>query len=387
MINKSADGLRGIASLNVALGHFVGAFLPSLLYSSYPNVFQPNPNPSALFNFFHLPIFTIFFNGHFAVLIFFVLSGYVLSLPHFEDQNNGVLKLKRRLWGRFIRLNLPICAAVIISFSFYYSHFYFNKSAGDLSGSTGWLASYFYPNISIVTALREATYSSILFGNNAFIPPLWTLKIEFIGSLYLLLFYIVKPKNQNLLPVSIALAAIFLYHQLDSIYYLAIFSGSLINRIYLKPALRGLFFITGFYFGAFQYQSHWFEFLPSFSRWISDPAIDKTTYNAIGAFLMTTAVINGFGRRFFEMSFIQFLGKISFPLYLIHFVVLCSITCWLYLFFPHNKAFIILNLLLYLLICFIFASIFEKFIDKPSIKLSHKFSRYLFPKGDKPFNK
>jgi peptidoglycan/LPS O-acetylase OafA/YrhL len=380
MINKSADGLRGVASLNVAIGHFVGAFLPMLLYSSYPHVFQPNSNPSDWFNFFHLPIFTIFFNGHFAVLIFFVLSGYVLSLPYFEDQNDGVLTLKRRLWGRYLRLNLPICAAIIISFGFYYSHLYFNKPAGDLSGSTGWLAPYFYPNISIVTALKEATYSSILFGNNAFIPPLWTLKIEFIGSLYLLLFYVVKPKNHTLLPGLIVLVAIFFYHQLDGIYYLAIFSGSFINRIYLKSTLKNLFFIVGFYLGAFQYQSYWFEFLPSFSSWIADPAIDKTIYNAIGAFLMTTAVINGFGRRFFEMSFIQFLGKISFPLYLIHFIVLCSITCWLYLFFPQNKVFMFLNFLLYLLICFIFASFFEKVIDKPSIKLSHQFSQWLLKK-------
>ena len=39
MKNKSADGLRGIAALNVAISHFVAAFLPMMLYKNYLTLF------------------------------------------------------------------------------------------------------------------------------------------------------------------------------------------------------------------------------------------------------------------------------------------------------------------------------------------------------------
>jgi peptidoglycan/LPS O-acetylase OafA/YrhL len=80
----SADGLRGIAAANVAISHFIAAFLPSVLHSHYPDVFQKNLNPSLLFQFIEHPLVSIFYNGHFAVVIFFVLSGYVLVLPYWS---------------------------------------------------------------------------------------------------------------------------------------------------------------------------------------------------------------------------------------------------------------------------------------------------------------
>jgi peptidoglycan/LPS O-acetylase OafA/YrhL len=83
---KSLDGLRGLASLNVALSHFFGAFLPTVLHSNYPNVFHGGLE-NAYTDIIGSPLATIFFNGHFAVLLFFVLSGYVLSLPYYHNIN------------------------------------------------------------------------------------------------------------------------------------------------------------------------------------------------------------------------------------------------------------------------------------------------------------
>jgi peptidoglycan/LPS O-acetylase OafA/YrhL len=40
MRNKSADGLRGIAALNVTVHHFLAAFLPTALYKNYPFIFS-----------------------------------------------------------------------------------------------------------------------------------------------------------------------------------------------------------------------------------------------------------------------------------------------------------------------------------------------------------
>lgn len=67
-----ADGLKGVAAFNVVVAHFVAAFLPMMLHKNYPTVFAENLNPSNLFEILTSPIFSIFYNGHFAVLIFFL---------------------------------------------------------------------------------------------------------------------------------------------------------------------------------------------------------------------------------------------------------------------------------------------------------------------------
>lgn len=376
-LNQSVDGLRGIASLNVTISHFVAAFMPSLLYTSYPHVFSQTNNPGILFQILNLPFVTIFFNGHFAVLIFFVLSGYVLAMPYFSGGENTSLILQKRLWARYLRLNIPIFAAIWISFTLYALNLYFNSAAADISGSSSWLKHYFYPGISPWVALKESSYSSLLLGNNAFVPPLWTLKVEFIGSVYLLLFYLIKPRDRLILPLLVCFFLIGIYHGTDSIYYMAIFCGSLLNLLRMKPTLTVMAFVLGFYLGAYQYHSIWYAHLPSASHWIAETAIDKTLYNTLGALLMTAAVINGFGKSFLETRLVQFLGKISFPLYLIHFSVLCSITCYLYLALPQGRLSLLMQFPLYIGICFAVAWLFEKTVDQPGIRISHAFSQWL----------
>ncbi len=69
---------------------------------------------------------SIFYNGHFAVLIFFVLSGYVLTMPYYnQDESSGVLS--KRLWGRYLRLNIPIFFAISISYVVYVSGLYLSR--------------------------------------------------------------------------------------------------------------------------------------------------------------------------------------------------------------------------------------------------------------------
>ena len=134
-------------------------------------------------------------------------------------------------------------------------------------------------------------------------------------------------------------------------------------------------FIIGFYFGAYQMESSLYNFLPNldFGAWDN-----KTFYNTIGGILITAAVIKGFGAKIFESRIAQFLGKISFSIYLLHFIILCSLSSFLYIHFPQNNLFLMVNFCVYILVAFISAAIFEKFIDRKAINISHKFSSKIF---------
>lgn len=380
MKNQNADGLRGIAAFGVAVGHFLTAFLPTMLHKNYPMIFPENTNPSVLFEVLTSPLVSIFYNGHFAVILFFVLSGYVLSLPYFSNESNFIEVLSKRLWGRYFRLNIPIAVAIFLSYVVYKSDFYFHLQASQISGSINWFKLFFAPEISFLTAAKEAIYESLLFGKGTLIPPLWTLKVEFIGSVYLLLFYMVKPKQSLFVPFLMALILIFILSGQDSIFYFAIFFGSLLGNLKDLGKYKIVFFAIGAYFGAFQFKSAAYDFLPTWNITGTDVWEVKSFYNTVGAILMTAPIVQGFGSKLFQSRAIQFLGRISFSIYLLHFIVLCSISSYLYVYFPQSKIFWIINFGFYVLICFVVSALFERFVDRKSIKLSHKFSETLFTK-------
>ncbi|MBX9577757.1 MAG: acyltransferase [Chthoniobacterales bacterium] len=370
--NKNADGLRGIACLAVALHHFIGAFLPTLLHNNYPTSFPEAAHPSLFVSIFSSPVMTLFYNGNFPVMIFFVLSGYVLAAPYYHP-NNDTTRLHRRLSGRYLRLNIPIAASVLISFLVYQCHGYFNIPAATVSGSNLWLNNFFQSGLSYVTALRDMAWASLILGEGVFNPVYWSLKAEFIGSICLLLFYIIKPKGYRALFLLLAFILIYALDKQTLLFLCAILLGSLLNVISIPKKLYLPLFIIGLFFGAFQDGNPFYNTFPHLLRWHR-----QSFYSSIGALLITAPIVHGFGIKFFQSRPLQFLGTISFPLYLLHFIVLCSFSCWLYLVLPQHPLTLCLNLALYLLIAIGLSVVFEKYIDQPAIRLSHWVSSVFF---------
>lgn len=371
MKNTSADGLRGLAALSVTLTHFVAAFLPWLLYHNYGPLFPQPEQPGRMTDIFGSPALTLLYNGHFPVLIFFVLSGYVLTLPYFERPDAGQV-LRRRLWSRYLRLNLPIMAAIALAWLAYWCGLLSTGDAARLSGSTNWLGSFYPADMSGVTALKEALYASIVLGNASFLPPLWTLKVEFIGSLYILLFYLAKPERHTFVPMLAACLLVHAAHADQSIYYIAIFAGAALHYVRLARAGQFILFALGLYFGAYQHFHAAFAFLPAPRIWDI-----KSFYNAIGAACLCAAVLSGFGQRLLNRPVVQFLGRISFSIYLLHFIVLCSLSTAFYTHFPREPLYLGAGFALYLAASLGGAWMFERWVDRPAIGLSRRFGNLL----------
>ncbi len=367
--NKSADGLRGIASLNVAISHFIAAFVPTLLHHNYPTIFPENLNPGIIFKTLQLPIITLIFNGHFAVLTFFVLSGFVLTIPYF---NNNTESLANRLWGRYLRLNIPIAISIAISLLIYKLGWYRNLEVAHEINAGKWLSTFMPPGISLIASLKSALFDGILFGMSPLNPPMWTLKIEFLGSIYLLALYLCAPKGRLVFATAIAATLLALIYRQDSIYFITILAGSLLNLVKPGRKIAILCFALGIYFGSFQYKTPFYDFLPRI-YWER-----KNFYNALGALFLTIGIIGGVGRRFLESRPIQLLGKQSFALYLVHFIILCSLTSSIYLSLGRTNLNTIINFGIYISCCYIMAILLTRFVDKPAIKISHQFTIWLF---------
>jgi peptidoglycan/LPS O-acetylase OafA/YrhL len=378
--DKSLDGVRGLAALTVVFAHFVTAFFPFLRHSENSALFPIPAGVDGLYRIGTFPVFTFLYNGHFSVLVFFILSGYVMALP-FYGGNLDALKL--RLWGRYIRLNFPIVCVIGIAYAVYALGLYYNVQASAISGSA-WLKPFYAPDKTWIDALKSASYASIVEGDGTFLPPLWTLRIEFIGSMLLLLFYAIVPRGRTVLCGLCACLLLFFYYKSESIFFIAMYIGSLLPRVSIERKHAYPLLALALFFGAYNAEYLAYQLLPDMQFDSFVIFQKKSFYNALGALCLVCAVLSGCGRALLESRPVQFLATISYSLYLLHFIVLCSLASFLYQLLGPSKLNIALIFAVYIGVSVALAAAFARWVDQPSIGLSRRFSRWLFRPSPAP---
>lgn len=180
MKNDSLEGLRGLAALGVLLAHILLALFPYLAHYSP----RAGDIPQAHWweTYLSLPIFTVFFNGNFAVSIFFVLSGYVLTKKFFETDDIRVLR--KGAIKRYPRLVIPAAFSVIFAWSLMSLGWIRTDLVPKLQGA-GWPTSQYRTVYTFQEALWNGFVGAPILNDIALNVPLWTIQIELFGSLFL----------------------------------------------------------------------------------------------------------------------------------------------------------------------------------------------------------
>lgn len=153
------DSLRGLAALSVVIHHFVFIFT-GLLWLEALN---------------YTPL-RILKAGHEAVIFFFVLSGFVLSLPFYSD--NKKVNIPHFLIKRLCRIYIPYIVAVGCSIAAYLAFYRPGVYAG--------FSSFFQDVWSEPLSFRLIMEHVILLGSfkdYALDPVLWSLSVEMRISL------------------------------------------------------------------------------------------------------------------------------------------------------------------------------------------------------------
>jgi peptidoglycan/LPS O-acetylase OafA/YrhL len=189
------DGLRGLAAMQVVLLHYATAFLPAIgMYDLGRQHF-----PWELW-VICTPLF-LPFDGYSAVYLFFLMSGVALTYAYGQKPFPVLANVGRRI----VRLGMPVAAAILLSGSLLALFSQVRLDAAVLAGSTGWLDA--APRqVTIAGMVHQAVFEGMLTGysGNGFWPewvlrpfhlapgaesydaPLWTLNVEFIGSLLIM---------------------------------------------------------------------------------------------------------------------------------------------------------------------------------------------------------
>lgn len=372
------DGLRGVAAINVMIMHFFIILVPAMIYSDRMPSHMGN-----LEQIFSSTPLGLIGAGNFSVCIFFVLSGYVLTQKYFKNRDKKIII--SGAMRRYIRLFVPVLAVTILSFlmaSTGVFHYYIETVM--VSGNNNY-DNYWTFTPDIVDAVKQAVWGSFFTGDDTYNPVLWTMTTEFYGSMLVFAMALMFGVQRNRWTFYLAAFVLFfnsyyfafiigmgfadMFNSKTSIFKTNIFKTD--NKIILSIILFSGLFLGSYPIGTVTNNSL-YAFL---NNGLFE--IPKLTYHILGAGMIMYVLLNSrWLKQVFSSPVPVFLGKISYSLYLIHFLIISSFTCALFLalnpILPYWIAAFISCFLSVLLIIPL-SYLFYKYVDMTGVELSKTF--------------
>ncbi|UDL92528.1 acyltransferase [Mesorhizobium sp. PAMC28654] len=370
---NSLHAVRGIAAIVVLTSHLVFA-IPGL-----DLLVWADPNATRHFSWHWKNAITysplhVFWSGHEAVLVFFALSGFVLTLAILKSRDSFAAYVAKRI----VRIWVPFAIALLLAIAA--SEALFVLPIGD--GYSEWLRHTPPGVISIKSVLGHLLMTGLT-QHMTLSPVMWSLvhEIRISIAMPIIVWGILKfPKLMVALalfllvpgaiwPEAFALTANSVSQSLlQTAIYVPIFIGGAFLAIYrdtLKTTIAkfptlvvALIWVTGI--------------LLLEARWIiHDGLLFSHIASGIGAGLIILMAFASPGSsRFLDRPALSWLGDISYPLYLTHFTVLIAVAkigtligapVWVVL-----PAVFVVALLV--------ADIFRRVVDSPVQNLNRMFS-------------
>ena len=277
------DGLRGWGAVVVLLFHYL------------VQVFPPSAASASVLRRL------LFFNGSMAVWVFFVVSGFSLSIGYVE--RHDARTLARLAIGRYPRLAIPVFSACSLVHLMMMGGVIYPVSARP-DALKPFLS--FDPTLPHLFrfALLDVFRSHSLF--DSYIPPLWTMSIELIGSAMVIALLALCGRAAWR---RWAYAALTLVLAAFASFYTLFVAGMLLAELYSRglPDTRWsrALLIVGLAAG-FVVPIFYWNGLPG-----GPGLLGIICFCSASMFLVPL-------RRFFELPLSRWLGRISFPLYLVH---------------------------------------------------------------------
>lgn len=335
------DGLRGLVAVLVFVRHFALPWQQHLDYGYGHDGF---------YGFLRLPYLRLFFSGP-LVPIFFIISGYVLSAKSLKLSRSKSLEailiaLSGSIFRRAIRLFLPpIISTFFVMIVAYLGFFSFPYE--DMPGripvhpealQSLWVQIIQWGDFSFneLTNPWRLDVPLLLYG-----PHLWTIPISFRGSMVVFLACLCLIRTRSYIRIGMLVLVILTALPHERWDMASFLSGILlcemdINRKlplqataekarnsfiqkYIGKALTGLCFFLGLYLGSFPRYNQRGESCVIGYQWCCRIGWNYRYWHGVGAYLFMLALSrSSVFRRPLESALLQYLGRISFSIYIVH---------------------------------------------------------------------
>ncbi|WYZ33947.1 hypothetical protein EsH8_I_000223 [Colletotrichum jinshuiense] len=324
------NGLRGLASLIVAIQHNTDEYLTYIRIG-----WGDAGNKHAI----QLPFLRVLTSGGFMVTIFFVISGFALAYSplkktHAGQSADAIGSLPSSIFRRPLRLFLPTVPVLIVTIILiHFGAFYIPERPIPIPPYPGgfWSQVEFLWH-TLLTIVSQSTTHSIM-------PQAWTLSAEYQGSLLVFLscmaFARVSP------PVRIVGMFAAFYYMFDMgrwqqcLFLYGMFLADLRHiRAKLPSATEGvslaitivsvLFVILALFLGGWPLLGNGYNAIGyTWLTWVPTHTMSPFSFFlSLSAILLVGALENlPLLQRALNARWVQYLGEISYGLYLVHWVV------------------------------------------------------------------
>jgi peptidoglycan/LPS O-acetylase OafA/YrhL len=320
------EALRGLAAIVVLVHHFMLGFTPRLHGLLYPKQH---------ISLFGTPLFA-FVNGAAAVIIFFVLSGFVLTLRIFQTAKaySGITSAVKR-WPR---LAATVVLANIFAGAMMATNLYVNVTAATETHSI-WLGWFYNWTCSGLPEIAYAAYegaTTFFTGSTSYNPVLWTMYFEFVGSM---------------VAIGCAIIALGIDARCRQVFFLLCFGIAFWRYPLVSPFIAGLWlasrhvrspaswtrwqlalcipiivFLAGYQEDMTSGRAlSWYSFL---NPLVAISAVHfRILFHTIAATLLVSVFlyVDGVKQRM-SCQLGRHLGFLSFPIYLVQIPIICSIS-------------------------------------------------------------
>ncbi|GKX60636.1 acyltransferase family protein [Leminorella grimontii] len=337
------DGIRGWAAAIVVFGHTMGGVI---------SIDAPKYVDHVWLRFLT--------NAHLSVLVFFVLSGYVLSVSQiFSSKRNTAVSTVARLF----RLSFPILLISFVAYIMMRLDLFYNTQAATTDAAKSWLGRFFVFEPNLFDVLKFSFFD-VFFSYNeqaTYNSSLWTMPIEMFGSLLIYSYIaIFRKENPNWI---ISIALIIYFYNFNPFMFCF-----MVGYILAELRLNNNFVVTGVKDYLMIVAFLVMIYIDTYHRPIGE------IYQAVEAVVFVVIIsYSGVLSKIFSSKISRFMGKISFSLYLVQIVVICSWSSIMKIYLSSiginvNLA-ATLNLITTMLLCIVLARIMSP-VDDWSVKAS-----------------
>jgi peptidoglycan/LPS O-acetylase OafA/YrhL len=259
-------------------------------------------------------------DGSLAVLVFFVLSGFVLSGPFLSTLDMQRIRLTAA--GRYVRLTIPIAAASLLAFILMKMGVMNNYEASVIVHSD-WLNQFYQFKPSLLSYFRFIL-SDVYFNYDlltSYGAFLWPMSYELMGS-FLIFAIIALFGTSGRLRIISSVVAVLLFWKLYSLlltfslgYLLANINTMVVGRNITKGIVGNIIGLA--FFAIAMAMSIYFR--------RAGNRVDPF----VAACVVAAPLFSSYLRALLSSSISAWLGRISFPLYLTHSVVICCLSSFM----------------------------------------------------------
>lgn len=326
---KWLDGVKGLACIGVVLHHFTLAFLPATYYGDV--------NISKIANQFdvHMAQSTIGFliNGNYMVALFCLISALVLSLKVMELENKE--EICNIFIKRYPRLLLPIAPIVLFVYFMLKYNWFSHLEVVPITQSP-WLGSYYLEKVEFGRCIESLFVTTWYSSDSTFSNAFWMLGHLLFGSfLAIILSTFAWKANKKALGV-IYLFCTIIYVRVNTL-QLAFVLGVLlaycfreIKEMFGHKWIGVLCLAIGLFLGGYPsgvQPVNVYKFL----NFLPKEILTYQFWHIVGAFFTVYGIWNiPIVQKVLKCSGCQFLGRISYSIYIIHIPFIFSVSCYIF---------------------------------------------------------